>query len=88
MTFKEILERGVTKVIVTSYGYDVKGVFGHFEPFGNKARKFEFTVVPDCGGFLEHDWLYFENEEEEWYEIDENGVCICFDPELFARDNF
>ena len=85
MTFKEILQKGVTEVIVTSYGYQVVGIFGHYEPFGNKARKIKFKVTSDG---LEHSWLWFENENDEHFEIDENGVCTCFDPELFARDNF
>jgi hypothetical protein len=85
MTFKEILQKGVTEVIVTAYGYQVAGIFDHYEPFGNRARKLKFKVTPDG---LEHSWLWFENENNEHFEIDENGTCTCFDPELFARDNF
>ncbi|MEE1062954.1 MAG: hypothetical protein UH071_04745 [Paludibacteraceae bacterium] len=85
MTFKEIVEKGVSQVVVTSYGYDVVGIFGHYEPFGNKARKITFTIKD---GYIEHPWLWFRNENQEHFEIDENGVCTCFDPELFARDNW
>lgn len=85
MTFKEILQKGVTEVIVRSYGYQVVGIFGHYEPFGNKAREFKFKVTPDG---LEHSWLWFKNENDEHFEIDESGVCTCFDPELCARNNF
>ena len=86
MTFKEVLERGVAKVIVTSYGYVEKGYFfSHYEPFGNRAREFTFEI---SGSRLTHGWLKFEHPRDEHFEIDENGVCTCFDPDLYTRVNW
>lgn len=85
MTFKEIVEKGITEVIVKSYGYEVPGIFGHYEPFGNSGRTIRFKVIH---GKLEHPWLYFTNENDEHFEIDENGVCTCFDPDLWATSNY
>lgn len=88
MTFKEICEKGVTEVIVQSYGYTERGIFNsHFEPFKH-LREFKFTVHSYSRGFiLDHKWLYFEDENSENFEFDENGRCICFDPELWSSVN-
>ena len=86
MTFEEVLKSTFTEVKVRSYGYDVVGLFPHYEPFGNSARTITFKI-DRLNKELCHKWLYFNNEHDEVFEI-EDGMLTCFDPELWARPDY
>lgn len=86
MTLKEIIDLGYTEVIAKSYGYQETGIFGHYEPFGNKAREIKFDIdKDDCT--LNNKTFWFGNEEQEYYYI-ENNVAYCRDPYLYARPDY
>lgn len=83
MTLKlnELVRMGFKEVHVLSYGYESAGIFSHYEPFGKK-REFIFKIVPlKSGAYLEHKWLFFINEDEEYYYV-KDGQAYCDDPEL------
>ena len=83
MTLKEVIDLGYKEVIAKSYGYQETGLFGHYEPFGNTAREIKFDInKDDCT--LNHEIFWFENEEQEYYYI-ENNVVYCRDPSLWAK---
>lgn len=44
MTFSELVNMGVTIFYIRSYGYQERGIFGCWQPFGNKARVIKFSL--------------------------------------------
>ena len=47
MTFSELVNMGVTVFYIRSYGYQERGIFGCWQPFGNKARLIKFHLDSD-----------------------------------------
>ena len=47
MTFSELVNMGVTVFYIRSYGYQERGIFGDWQPFGNKARLIKFHLDSD-----------------------------------------
>ena len=47
MTFSELVNMGVTVFYIRSYGYQECGIFGGWQPFGNKARLVKFHLDSD-----------------------------------------
>ena len=86
MTLKEVIDLGYKEVIAKSYGYQETGLFGHYEPFGNTAREIKFDIDKHyCT--LNHEIFWFENEEQEYYYI-ENNIAYCRDPALLAKPDY
>ena len=47
MTFSELAYMGVTVFYIRSYGYQERGIFGCWQPFGNRARLIKFHLDSD-----------------------------------------
>lgn len=44
MAFSELVNMGVTVFYIRSYGYQERGIFGCWQPFGNRARLIKFHL--------------------------------------------
>lgn len=47
MTFSELVNMGVTVFYIRSYGYQERGIFGCWQPFGNSVRLVKFHLDSD-----------------------------------------
>lgn len=89
MTWQEVLLSNHETVVVESYGYTEKSLFSsHFEPFKNK-RNFVFNIVRCSNNpshcYLEHDWLYLDEDEKDLHFEERDGKLILDNPDLWAR---
>lgn len=90
MTWKEVLNSEATDVIVQSYGYTEGRVNSHYEPFKNK-RSFKFRIMrfDDIqDGYLDHDWLFLTENEEDLDFEERDGKIYLDDPELFCNSEY
>lgn len=77
MTFSELANMGVTTFYIRSYGYQECGVFGCWQPFGNKARLIRFWL--DSDRFLNNRTFMIENDVEPddlFKEVDGEWVSV------------
>lgn len=89
MTWQEVLLSNHETVVVESYGYTEKSSFSsHFEPFKHK-RNFVFNIVRCSNNpnhcYLEHDWLYLDENESDLFFEERDGKLVLDDPDLWAR---
>ena len=91
MAWQEVLQSNHETVIVQSYGYTERNSFSsHFEPFAH-LREFKFKIIKEYDGYnnlwcyLEHKWLYLEDDESLLNFEEKDGKLYCFDPDLWAR---
>lgn len=62
MMFKELVNMGVTVFYIKSYGYTECGIFGGWQPFGNRARYIKFDL--DSDHFLNNKTFMIEDDVE------------------------
>ena len=62
MTFSELVNMGVTVFYIISYGYQERGIFGCWQPFGNKARLIKFSL--DSDQYLVNSTFMIEDDVE------------------------
>lgn len=89
MTWQEVLLSNHETVVVESYGYEERSLFSsHFEPFKHK-RNFVFNIARCSNNpnrcYLEHDWLYLDENEKDLHFEERDGKLVLNDPDLWAR---
>ena len=62
ITFSELVNMGVTAFYIRSYGYQERGIFGCWQPFGNKARVIKFSL--DSDQYLVNSTFMIEDDVE------------------------
>lgn len=77
MTFSELVNMGVTVFYIRSYGYQECGIFGGWQPFGNKARLIKFNL--DSDQYLVNSTFMIEDDVESddlFNEVDGKWVSV------------
>lgn len=77
MAFEELINMGVTVFYIRSYGYTERGIFGGWQPFGNKARRIKFNL--DSDHFLNNRTFMIEDDVEPndlFEEVDGEWVSV------------
>lgn len=77
MTFSELINMGVTVFYIRSYGYQERGIFGGWQPFGNKARVIKFIL--DSDKYLVNRTFMIEDDVEPndlFNEVNGNWVSV------------
>ena len=77
MTFSELIYMGVTAFYIRSYGYQERGIFGCWQPFGNRARLIKFHL--DSDQYLVNSTFMIENDVESddlFYEVNGKWVSV------------
>ena len=77
MTFSELVNMGVTVFYIRSYGYQERGIFGCWQPFGNRARLIKFHL--DSDQYLVNSTFMIEDDVESddlFYEVDGKWVSV------------
>ena len=77
MTFSELAYMGVTVFYIRSYGYQECGIFGCWQPFGNRARFIKFHL--DSDQYLVNSTFMIEDDVESddlFYEVNGKWVSV------------
>ena len=75
MTFSELVNMGVTVFYIRSYGYQETGIFGGWQPFGNKARLVRFSL-DSCHDLVNNTFMLEDDVESDDLFKEVNGEWV------------